>query len=313
MPRAMPLRIAFFGTPDFAVPTLTEIVGHGHEVVAAYTQPPRPAGRGMGARKSPVHEIAERFAIPVLTPARLRGEGEAERFAAFGADVGVIVAYGQILPRAFLDAPAQGCLNLHGSLLPRWRGAAPVARAIMAGDSETGVMVLRMEEGLDTGPVAMAERIAIAPDVTAGEVSARLAALGADLMVRALAALSRGVLGFTPQSGAGVTYAKKIDKSETRIDWSRPAGEVHNHIRGLSPDPGAWFEADFGKGAERVKVLRSTLAEGSGVPGAVIDEGLAVACGVGAVRLTDLQRAGKQPAKAAEFLRGLRAPLSSVG
>ncbi|CAN5151945.1 methionyl-tRNA formyltransferase [soil metagenome] len=309
----MPLRIAFFGTPDFAVPTLTEIVGQGHEVVAAYTQPPRPAGRGMEARKSPVHEVAERLAIPVLVPARLKVEGEAERFAAFGADVGVIVAYGQILPRAFLDAPVHGCLNLHGSLLPRWRGAAPVARAIMAGDGETGVMVMRMEEGLDTGPVAMVERIAIAPDATAGEVSSRLAALGADLMVRALAALSRGVLGFTPQSAEGVNYAKKIDKGETRIDWSRPAGEVHNHIRGLSPDPGAWFEADFGKGPERVKVLRSTLAEGSGVPGGVIDDGLAVTCGTGAVRLTDLQRAGKQPAKAAEFLRGLRAPLRSVG
>ena len=309
----MPLRIVFFGTPDFAVPTLTEIVGQGHEVVAVYSQPPRAAGRGMGERKSPVHEAAERFRLPVMTPARLKAEGEAERFAALAPDVGVIVAYGQILPKTFLDAPANGCLNLHASLLPRWRGAAPIARAVMAGDAETGVMVMRMEEGLDTGPVAMSERVAIGPDVTAGELSPRLAALGADLMVRALAALSRGVLGFTPQADDGVTYASKIDKAETRIDWSRPAAEVHNHIRGLSPDPGAWFEADLGKQTERVKVLRSTLAEGSGAPGEVVDDRLTIACGLGAVRLTEIQRAGKGPVTAAEFLRGLRAPLATVG
>ena len=309
----MPLRIVFFGTPDFAVPTLTEIVGQGHEVVAVYSQPPRAAGRGMGERKSPVHEAAERFRLPVMTPARLKAEGEAERFAALAPDVGVIVAYGQILPKAFLDAPANGCLNLHGSLLPRWRGAAPIARAVMAGDAETGVMVMRMEEGLDTGPVAMSERIAIGPDVTAGEMSSRLAGLGADLMVRALAALSRGVLGFTPQAEDGVTYASKIDKAETRIDWSRPAAEVHNHIRGLSPDPGAWFEADLGKQRERIKVLRSTLAEGSGAPGDVVDDRLTIACGTGSVRLVEVQRAGKGLVTASEFLRGLRAPLATVG
>ena len=309
----MPLRIVFFGTPDFAVPTLTEIVGQGHEVVAVYSQPPRAAGRGMGERKSPVHEAAERFRLPVMTPARLKAEGEAERFAALAPDVGVIVAYGQILPKAFLDAPPNGCLNLHGSLLPRWRGAAPIARAVMAGDAETGVMVMRMEEGLDTGPVAMSERVAIGPDVTAGEMSSRLAGLGADLMVRALAALSRGVLGFTPQAEDGVTYASKIDKAETRIDWSRPAAEVHNHIRGLSPDPGAWFEADLGKQRERIKVLRSTLAEGSGAPGDVVDDRLTIACGTGSVRLVEVQRAGKGPVTAAEFLRGLRAPLATVG
>ena len=309
----MPLRIVFFGTPDFAVPTLTEIVGQGHEVVAVYSQPPRAAGRGMGERKSPVHEAAERFRLPVMTPARLKAEGEAERFAALAPDVGVIVAYGQILPKAFLDAPPNGCLNLHGSLLPRWRGAAPIARAVMAGDAETGVMVMRMEEGLDTGPVAMSERIAIGPDVTAGEMSSRLAGLGADLMVRALAALSRGVLGFTPQAEDGVTYASKIDKAETRIDWSRPAAEVHNHIRGLSPDPGAWFEADLGKQRERIKVLRSTLAEGSGAPGDVVDDRLTIACGTGSVRLVEVQRAGKGPVTASEFLRGLRAPLATVG
>ena len=310
MPR--PMRIAFFGTPDFAVPTLTEIVGQGHEVAAVYTQPPRAAGRGMASRKSPVHEVAERFALPVFTPARLRDEGEAERFAALQVDVGVVAAYGQIFPKTFLDAPPNGCLNLHGSLLPRWRGAAPVARAIMAGDAETGVMVMRMEEGLDTGPVAMSERFAIAPDATAGEVSAALAALGADLMVRALAALSRGDLGFSPQAEDGATYAKKLANAETRIDWSRPAPEVHNHIRGLSPFPGAWCQADFGKGPERVKVLRSTIVQGSGTPGSVLDDQLAIACGSGAVRLTQVQRAGKSAVAAAEFLRGLHTPLTRL-
>ena len=305
------MRIVFFGTPEFAVPTLTEIVGHGHEVVAVYTQPPRAAGRGLEERRSPVHDVALRFAIDVRTPATLRGPNEADLFAALAADVGVVVAYGQILPRAFLAAPQYGCLNLHASLLPRWRGAAPVARSIMSGDTETGVMVMRMEEGLDTGPIAMSERIAIGPDATAGELATRLATLGADLMVRALAALSRGVLNFTPQAGEP-TYAKKLENAETRIDWSKPATAVHNHIRGLAPAPGAWFEADLGKGAERVKVLRSTLAAGSGKPGALIDGELTVACGSGAVSLIDLQRAGRQPVKAAEFLRGLRAPLAGV-
>jgi methionyl-tRNA formyltransferase len=306
----MPLRIAFFGTPQFAVPTLTEIVGQGHEVVAVYSQPPRASGRGMNERKSPVHEVAEGFALSVMTPTSFKAPGEAERFAELAADVGVVVAYGLILPPAILEAPAHGCLNLHASLLPRWRGAAPINRAIMAGDAETGVMVMRMEAGLDTGPVAMAERVPIGPDSTAGELTEHLAGLGAGLMVRALAALSRGGLDFTPQAEDGVTYAMKIDKGETRIDWSRSAAEVHNHIRGLSPDPGAWFEADLGKGAERVRALRSTLAEGAGAPGTVLDDSLTVACGSGAVRLTEVQKAGKQPAKAAEFLRGLRAPLA---
>ena len=311
MPR--PMRIAFFGTPDFAVPTLTEIVGQGHEVAVVYTQPPRAAGRGMAERKSPVHQAAERFGLPVLTPNRLKAEGEAERFAMLAVDVGVVAAYGKILPKAFLDAPPNGFVNLHGSLLPRWRGAAPVARAIMAGDGETGVMVMRMEEGLDTGPVAMSERIAIAPDATAGEISTTLAALGADLMVRALAALSRGDLGFTPQAADGVTYANKLDNAETRIDWSRPADEVHNHIRGLSPFPGAWCQADLGKGPERLKLLRSTLAEGSGAPGTVLDDHLTIACRSGAVRPTEVQRAGKGAVTAAEFLRGLHRPLVRLG
>jgi len=214
--------------------------------------------------------------------------------------VGVVVAYGQILPQAFLDAAAHGCLNLHASLLPRWRGAAPVARAIMAGDRETGVMVMQMEAGLDTGPVAMSERVVIGDDTTAGELATRLASLGADLMARALAALSRGVLTFTPQAAEGATYAKKIDKAETRIDWAKPAREVHNHIRGLSPAPGAWFEL----AGERIRVLRSTLASGSGAPGTVLDDALTVACGDGAVRLTNVQRAGKAAMAAEAFLRG---------
>ena len=302
----MSLRVAFFGTPQFAVPTLTEILGQGHEVVAVYTQPPRPAGRGLAERKSPVHETAERFGLTVLTPRSLRNEDEAARFEAMAPDVAVVVAYGLILPRAFLEAPREGCLNLHASLLPRWRGAAPIARAIMAGDAETGVEVMKMEEGLDTGAVAMAERATIGADTTAGELTDRLSRLGADLMARALAAVSRGGLSFTPQAAEGVTYAKKLDKNETRIDWSRPAAEVHNHIRGLSPEPGAWFEADFGKGPERVKALRSTLADGGGAPGALAGPGLTVACGSGAVRLTEVQRAGKQPAKAEAFLAGVR-------
>jgi len=342
----MALRVAFFGTPEFAVPTLTEIVGQGHDVAAVYTQPPRAAGRGLSERLSPVHQVATHFDLHVKTPATLR-VGEAAAFADLAVDVGVIVAYGQILPKAFLDATRQGCLNLHASLLPRWRGAAPINRAVMAGDAETGVMVMRMEEGLDTGPVAMAERVAIGPDATAGEVSEALARLGADLMGRALGALERGALTFTPQAADGVTYAKKIDKGETRIDWSRPARDVHNHIRGLSPDPGAWFEADLGKGPERIRALRSQVVatsatketpplpggerdlslmsgselgeKGEGAdafpnktPGTILAD-LTIACGSGAVRLLEVQRAGKQPAKAAEFLRGLRAPLTKVG
>ncbi|HWJ73576.1 MAG TPA: methionyl-tRNA formyltransferase [Kaistia sp.] len=300
----MTLRIAFMGTPDFAVPTLTEIIGQGHEVVAVYSRAPRPAGRGMEERQSPVHAIADRFGIPVFTPRSLRGEAEQADFAALDIDVAVVVAYGLILPRAVLDAPREGCLNLHASLLPRWRGAAPIHRAIMAGDRETGVMVMRMEEGLDTGPVAMAERLAIPPDATTGDMHDRLARLGADLMVRALAALSRGALGAVPQAEDGVTYAAKIDKAETRIDWSRPATEVHNHIRGLSPFPGAWCEMDLSGKVERVKVLRSTLTEGSGPPGGVLDDRMTVACGTGAVRLVELQRAGGKPLAAEAFLRG---------
>ena len=300
----MPLRLIFMGTPDFAVPTLTEIVGAGHAVTAVYTRPPRPAGRGMAPQETPVALQARRLGLPVLAPATLRTTQAQEVFRAHGADAAVVVAYGLILPTAVLEGVPLGCFNLHASLLPRWRGAAPINRAVMAGDAASGVMVMRMEEGLDTGPVAMAERVAIGPDMTAGELHDRLAPLGADLMVRALAALERGSLALTPQTDDGVTYANKIDKSETRIDWRQPWQAVHNHIRGLSPFPGAWFEM-AGEGAPvRVKVLRSTRGEGSGIPGTVLDAALTIACGAGAIRILELQRAGKQPMKAEAFLRG---------
>ena len=298
----MPLKIVFMGTPDFSVPALVALLGQGHDIVAAYCQPPRPAGRGMELRKSPVHEKAESFGIPVFTPQSLKGKTEQQAFAGHDADLAVVVAYGLLLPKAILDAPRLGCYNIHASLLPRWRGAAPIQRAIMAGDAETGVTIMKMDEGLDTGPMALAERLAIAPDMIAGELHDGLSQLGGDLIVRAVSALERDTLGLTPQPDEGVTYAAKIEKSESRIDWSRPAREVHNHIRGLSPFPGAWCEI----GKERVKALRSTLGEGSGRPGTVLDNRLTIACGDGAVRLTRLQRAGKKPAEAEEFLRGVR-------
>jgi methionyl-tRNA formyltransferase len=298
------MRVIFMGTPDFSVPTLTEIVSAGHEVVAVYTRAPKPAGRGQAERKSPVHETAEAFGIPVFTPRSLKGEAEQAQFAALGADVAVVVAYGLLLPKAVLDAPEYGCLNLHGSLLPRWRGAAPIQRAIMAGDKQTGIVVMQMDEGLDTGAMGPTEIIPIGPDMTAGELHDQMMRLGADLMGRALAALERGSLDFTPQPESGETYAAKIDKAEARIDFSRSAEEVHNLIRGLSPFPGAWFELELGGKPVRIKALRSTLANGRGAPGALIGEGLTIACGTGAVRLTQVQREGKGAMDAATFLRG---------
>ncbi|KAA2244365.1 methionyl-tRNA formyltransferase [Salinarimonas soli] len=302
----MSLRVVFMGTPDFAVPTLAEIVGQGHEVVACYTRAPAAAGRGMDLKPSPVHRLAERFGIPVLTPKTLRTGEAADAFQAHAADVAVVVAYGMILPKPVLDAPGLGCLNLHASLLPRWRGAAPIQRAVMAGDTESGVAVMRMEEGLDTGPVAMVERVAITPDMTAGELHDRLMGLGADLMVRALAALSRGGLTFTPQPNEGVTYAKKITNEEARLDFAEAAGALHDRVRGLSPFPGAYLEADLGKGPERVKVLRAAPAEGSGAPGTLLDGEGTIACGSGALRLLQVQRAGRAAMAAGEFLRGTR-------
>jgi methionyl-tRNA formyltransferase len=306
------LRVVFMGTPAFSVATLAALAD-AHDIVACYTRAPKPAGRrGLTLTKSPVHELADTRGIPVFTPRSLRDSEQTELFCSHNADVAVVVAYGLILPKPILDAPRHGCLNLHASLLPRWRGAAPIQRAIMAGDAQTGVMVMRMEEGLDTGPVALTARLPIEPDATAGDLHDALMGAGAGLAVEALAALGQGRLSFTPQPEEGVLYAHKIEKAECRIDWAQDAAAVHNRIRGLSPFPGAWFEADFGKGVERVKVLRSTRAAGSGAPGAVLPGGLVVACGDGAVRLTQVQRAGGKPVSADEFLRGVQALPASV-
>jgi methionyl-tRNA formyltransferase len=304
----MALRIVFMGTPDFAVPTLAEVIGAGHAIVAAYSQPPRAAGRGLADRKSPVQIFAESAGIKVLTPASLKGAEEQAVFAAHAADAAVVVAYGLLLPNAILTAPKHGCFNLHPSKLPRWRGAAPIQRPIMSGDSETAAMVMRMEQGLDTGPVCLAEPVAIGADQTYGDMHDILAQRGASLMVRALSALERGTLDCTPQPEEGVTYAKKIDKAEARIDFTKDAREVHNLIRGLSPFPGAWFEVGAEGKPERIKVLRASLADGTGAPGEVLDDQLTVACGSGAIRLIELQRAGKKPMPAAEVLRGFPIP-----
>jgi len=304
----MPLRLVFMGTPDFAVPTLVELVGRGDEVAAVYTRAPKPAGRGMDLQPTPIEREARRFGILVHTPKTLRTAEAEEQFRAHQADVAVVVAYGLILPKPILAVPRLGCFNLHASALPRWRGAAPINRAIMAGDTETAVMVMRMEEGLDTGPVATAERVTIDPDMTAGELHDRLAPLGADLMARALAALEKDALVLTPQPDAGVTYAAKIDKTETRIDWARPWRQVHDHCRGLSPFPGAWCEI----GGARVKVLRTTRADSTGAPGTVLDDKLTVACGDGAVRILGLQPAGKRAMTADEYLRGTRVAPGTV-
>jgi methionyl-tRNA formyltransferase len=302
------LRIVFMGTPEFSVPALSEIVAAGHEVAAVYTQPPRPAGRGMSERLSPVHVFAEAAGLPVVTPASLKDAETQAAFVAHAADVAVVIAYGLLLPKAVLGAPQHGCLNLHGSALPRWRGAAPIQRAIMAGDTETAAMVMRMDEGLDTGPICLGESIAIGPEMTAGELHDRMALVGAGLVVKALAALERGSMDCRPQPETGVTYARKISNEEARIDFSRPAKDVHNLIRGLSPAPGAWFQVTANGANERIKVLRATVAEASGVPGTVLDDVLTVACGDGAVQVLQVQRAGKRPMTAAELLRGFALP-----
>jgi methionyl-tRNA formyltransferase len=306
------MRIIFMGTPDFAVPALGAVLAAGHEVAGVYTQPPRAAGRGLAARKSPVQVFAESKGLSVHTPASLRSAVEQARFKSLNADAGVVVAYGQILQNPILDAPHYGCFNIHASLLPRWRGAAPIQRALLAGDAETGVAVMRIEEKLDTGAVCLMERTAIGPDETAGELHDRLAELGAELMVRVLHDLEQGALACWPQHDQGVTYAAKIEPGETRIDWSQPAREVHNLIRGLSPHPGAWFEVEFKGKRERVKALRSTLAEGEGKPGTVLDDQLTIACGKGSVRLLQVQRAGKRPMPVAEFRRGAELPIGSL-
>ncbi|MGR3551070.1 methionyl-tRNA formyltransferase [Pseudooceanicola sp.] len=292
------MRIIFMGTPDFSVPVLDALVDAGHDIACVYCQPPRPAGRGKKDRPTPVHARALELGLPVRHPERLKSPEDQAEFAALNADVAVVVAYGLILPQAILDAPRHGCLNIHASLLPRWRGAAPIHRAIMAGDAETGVCIMQMEAGLDTGPVLLREALAIRADDTTAALHDRLSALGATMIVEALNRLP--TLTAEPQSEDGVTYARKIDKAEARIDWTRTAAEVDRQIRGLSPFPGAWCEI----GGDRVKLLHATLVEGEGLPGIVLDDALSVACGEGAVRLLRLQRAGKGAQDAAEFLRG---------
>ena len=295
------MRTVFMGTPDFSVPALDGLVAAGHEIVAVYTRPPRPAGRGKKDRPSPVQARAEALGLPVRHPKSLKGAEEQAAFAKLDAEVAVVVAYGLILPQAVLDAPRRGCLNIHASLLPRWRGAAPIHRAVMAGDAETGISIMRMEAGLDTGPVLLSEAIPIGPEDTTGDLHDSLSRIGARLVVRALSEIDS--LRPVPQPEAGVTYAGKIDKAEARIDWSRPSAGVDRQIRGLSPFPGAWFET----GGERIKALRSHVAHGSGPAGTVLS-GTTVACGAGAVELTELQRSGKRPMKAEEFLRGMSLP-----
>lgn len=291
------MRLVFMGTPEFAVATLKALVAAGHEIAAVYSQPPRPAGRGMAERVSPAHAFAQSLGIEVRTPVTLKTSDEQMRFAALKPDAAVVVAYGLLLPKAVLDAPRLGCFNVHASLLPRWRGAAPIQRAIMAGDTETGISIMRMEEGLDTGPVCKVGRVAITPDATARSLHDVLALLGAKLMVETLAQPS---IACAAQPAEGITYARKIDKAECRIDFNKVAAEVRNHINGLSPFPGAWLAI----GATRIKVLKAMAVDLSGAPGTVLDDELAIACGSGAVRLLTLQREGKAPMDAVAFLRG---------
>ncbi|OCO98380.1 MULTISPECIES: methionyl-tRNA formyltransferase [unclassified Ensifer] len=301
----MPLRIIFMGTPDFSVPTLAALAEAGHQIVAAYTQPPRPGGRrGLDLQKSPVHQAAELLGIPVLTPVNFKDAADRQAFRDFDADVAVVVAYGLLLPEAILTGTKLGCYNGHASLLPRWRGAAPIQRAIMAGDHETGMMVMKMDKGLDTGPVALTRTVQIGETMTGGELHDRLMQVGATLMREAMAKLEADDLPLTAQPEEGVVHAAKISKTETRIDFARPGREVHDHIRGLSPFPGAWFELEIAGKPERIKVLSSEPGAGAGAPGTVLDDNLTIACGEGAVRLTRLQRAGGKALDAADFLRG---------
>ena len=296
------MRVIFMGTPDFSVPVLEALVQAGHDIVAVYCQPPRPAGRGKKDRRTPVHARAEALGLTVHHPVSLKGSDAQVEFAALNADIAVVVAYGLILPQAVLDAPTHGCLNIHASLLPRWRGAAPIHRAIMAGDEETGICIMQMEAGLDTGPVLLRKATQIGKEETNGQLHDRLSDLGASLIVDALQQLDG--LTSVPQSQDGVTYAAKIDKAEARIDWGWSAAEVDQYIRGLSPFPGAWTQMQ----GERLKVLASRLSQGSGAPGLILDDALSVACGRGAVQLLRLQRAGRGAQDAQEFLRGTPLP-----
>lgn len=314
MTASKPLRLAFMGTPDFSVPVLKALVDAGHHVVAIYSQPPRKAGRGMELQRSPVHRLGDELGVEVRTPESLKGADEQAAFAALDLDIAIVVAYGLLLPKPVLDAPRLGCLNLHASLLPRWRGAAPIQRAIMAGDRETGVMVMQMDVGLDTGDVLAGEVVPITAETTAESLHDELAGIGAALMARTVKALEAGDIVARPQVAEGVTYARKIDKAEARIDWTKPASELDCHIRGLSPFPGAYFEIMRKGKPERVKVLRAVpvpvpesepeSVDGRGAPGTVLDDELTIACGEGALRLVSVQRAGKGRTSAEEFLRG---------
>ena len=303
----MTLRLAFLGTPDFAVPVLAELLAQGHDIAAVYSQPARPKGRGMALEPGAVERFARTAGLEVRNPLSLKDADEQARFAALNLDAAIVVAYGLLLPKPILDAPKLGCFNLHGSLLPRWRGAAPIQRAIMAGDAETGVMVMRMDEGLDTGPVLMAERVAIMRQ-TSGELATQLSRLGADLMVRALSALERGTVTEAVQSHDGVTYAKKILKDEARIDWTRSAAEIDRLIRGLAPSPGAFTEV---KG-ERLKILYAQPVTGKGAPGTVISDDLTIACGDGALKILKAQRAGGKAMEAGELLKGFALPQGTI-
>lgn len=308
----MTLRLAFMGTPDFAVRSLAEIAAAGHEIVRVYTQPPRRRGRGQSEQKTPVHQLADILGIPVSTPGSFKDDAVLDEFEALELDAAIVVAFGQILPQRALDAPRLGCLNLHGSLLPRWRGAAPIQRAIMAGDQVTGVQIQQMEAGLDTGPILLSEPVRISETDTAASLHDKLMDVGALMWPRALAALERGSLHPSAQSQDGVTYAHKITPDDARIDWSRPAGELSAYIRGLSPFPGAWFELASEKGPVRVKVLLASAEAGEGAPGTALDDEFLVACGTGALRLLRLQREGKGAMKAADFLRGTSVPAGTV-
>lgn len=302
------MRLAFMGTPDFAVPSLAELIASGHEIAAVYSQPPRPRGRGQKLTQSPVHAFAETMGLPVFTPESMKAADAIETFRSLDVDAACVVAYGQILKREVLEAPRLGCFNLHGSLLPRWRGAAPIQRAIMAGDHQTGVQIMRMSEGLDEGAILLSEVLDVRPDDTAATLSERMSHIGASLWSRALAAIERGGAEGTEQTG-DPTYARKITPAEARIDWTRPAAEVDARIRGLSPFPGAWFEVPGEDGPVRVKVLMSQVSgPGAGAAGEVLVDGLRVACGDGTVRLTRVQRAGKAAQTADELLRGFPLP-----
>ncbi len=303
-----PLRLAFMGTPDFSVPILTALIDAGHDVAAVYCQPPRAAGRGQKERLSAVHAAADARGIEVRTPLNFKSEDNVAAFAALDLDVAVVAAYGLILPAAILEAPKLGCLNVHASLLPRWRGAAPIQRAILAGDAETGVTIMQMDEGLDTGDMLLRDTVTISADTTAGGLHDDLSKMGSGLIVKALAGLSVGEITPTPQPDEGETYAQKIDKAESRIDWNKPAAEIDRQIRAFAPWPGAWFEHI----GTRIKILAATPVSNGGAPGTLLDNALTVACGEGAISISRLQRAGKGPMAAGEFLKGYNLPAGTV-